>query len=212
MIDRVRPLTRELWSKQDQHCGDRFRLFGAIRATVDAAAVLYPGSYVDISPSFWFPAVTYVDEDDRAAEFFADVPGVRELIAEHRRDGATTEVRFIHGDYRTPTCLEPQSVDLLVSLYAGLVSEFCTDYLRIGGVLMVNPSHGDAAMASIDARYQLCAVVESRSGDYRVTTASLDGYLIPKTQQEVTVDLLHQTGRGIGYTKSPFAYLFTRVL
>jgi hypothetical protein len=27
----------------------------------------------------------------------------------------------------------------------------------------------------------------------------------------VTADLIHRTGRGIAYTKSPFAYLFRRI-
>jgi hypothetical protein len=75
---------------------------------------------------------------------------------------------------------------------------------------LVNPSHGDAAMASIDSRYRLRAVVTSRSGGYRISTAGLDSYLIPKSSVEVTAEFLHHRGRGIGYTKSPFAYLFER--
>ena len=98
-----------------------------------------------------------------------------------------------------------------MSLYAGFISEHCTRHLRIGGTLLVNPSHGDAAMASIDPRYELAGVVISRDGDYRVDTADLDRFLIPKKPQEITVDALHASNRGIGYTTSPFAYLFTRV-
>lgn len=47
---------------------------------VDAATVLYPGSYVDIAASFVFPSVTYVDIDARAARFFSDSNGVDEII------------------------------------------------------------------------------------------------------------------------------------
>lgn len=54
--------------------------------------------------------------------------------------------------------------DLLISLYAGFVSEHCTCHLRNGGLLLVNSSHGDAAMASIDDRYRLVGVVSSRAG------------------------------------------------
>ena len=97
-----------------------------------------------------------------------------------------------------------------MSLYAGFVSEACTDYLQVGGVLLVAPSHGDAAMASIDPRYELSGVVTFRSGNYRVRTDALDAYLIPKAETTITRELLQQKGRGIPYTKSPFAYLFTR--
>ena len=104
-----------------------------------------------------------------------------------------------------------RSFDLLVSLYAGFISERCTDHLRVGGTLLVNPSHGDAAMASIDPRYQLTGVVVSRNGDYSIVRSGLGDYLIPKKPQIVTVEGLHESGRGIGYTTSPFAYLFTRI-
>jgi hypothetical protein len=75
----------------------------------------------------------------------------------------------------------------------------------------VNPSHGDAAMASIDDRYSLKAAVAHRSGEYSVSESHLDSYLNPKKPIGLTPEYLHDFGRGIAYTKSPFAYLFERV-
>ena len=202
--------TAELWAKQDQHGGDRRRLFSAVAGAVDATTVLYPGCYVDIAPSFVFESVTYLDIDKRAPKFFADVDGVREIVADH--DGPSDpEITFVHADYTSSLDLPNDHFDLLVSLYAGFISEHCTEHLRVGGTLLVNPSHGDVAMASIDPRYELAGVVVSRAGDYRIATTDLDAYLVPKKPQAVTVDSLHATNRGIGYTTSPFAYLFTRI-
>lgn len=205
----MKPKTAELWAKQDQHRGDRWRLFGAVAEAIDAKTVFYPGCYVDIAPSFVFESVTYLDSDKRAPPFFADTTGVAELIGQH--DGPPEpDITFIHADYTSRLDLPDEHFDLLVSLYAGFISEHCTHHLKIGGTLLVNPSHGDAAMASIDPRYQLSGVVISRSGNYRVATTELDSYLIAKKPQSITAEALHETGRGIGYTKSPFAYLFTR--
>lgn len=201
-------LTRRLWDEQDRHRGDRLRLFTAVEAAVGNTEVLYPGSFVDIAPSFVFDAVTYVDSDARAERFFADIAGMHEIITRHRDDRARPAMRFLPADYRTDLDVVDGSVGLLVSLYAGFVSEHCTRYLRPGGWLLVNSSHGDAAMASIDPRYRLAAVVHSRSGDYTVSDRDLDGYLIPKRPTEVTEDMLRRTGRGVAYTRSPFAYLF----
>ena len=201
--------TAALWQKQDAHKGDRKRLFTAVQAAVGDSRVLYPGSYVDVAASMAFSSVTYVDMDRRAAQFFDDTEGVSEIVVSEGGSPSAV-VHFIHGDYTTDLGLEAGSFDLLVSLYAGFVSEACTAYLRMGGVLLVAPSHGDAAMASIDPRYELSGVVTSRSGDYRVRTDSLDTYLIPKTAKNVTPALVHERGRGIPYTKSSFAYLFTR--
>ncbi|MCZ2109188.1 MAG: hypothetical protein LC118_06445 [Dehalococcoidia bacterium] len=72
------------------------------------------------------------------------------------------------------------SVDLLISLYAGFISENCTSYLGVGGTLLVSPSHGDPAVASIDPRYRLAGVVTSRSGRYFVSSRELATYLVPK--------------------------------
>jgi hypothetical protein len=160
----VQPATAAMWAKQDQHEGDRWRLFGAVGAAIDATTVLYPDSYVDIAPSFVFESVTYVDVDKRTPRFFG-----------------------------------------------GFVSEHCTRHLRVGGTLLVNPSHGDAALASIDDRYELAGVVISRDGDYRVSSKDLDAYLVPTKPQAISAEVLHRTRRGVAYTKPAFAYLFARV-
>lgn len=112
--------------------------------------MLYPGSYVDVAASFVFPRLTYVDSDSRAAKFFDDTEGVDEIVSAEQTSPVNREVEFVAGDYRGRLGLDDESFDLLISLYAGFVSEHCTRYLRIGGHLLVNPSHGDAAMASID--------------------------------------------------------------
>lgn len=206
----MRDRTRSLWAEQDKHLGDRWRLFTAVAGSCEASKVLYPGSYVDLAPSFVWPSVTYVDVDRRANRFFDDLEGVRELIAEHDTPFAHPEFRFIHADYTDDLGLPAESFDLLISLYAGFISEACGRYLRPGGVLLVNPSHGDAAMASIDERFELVGVVLSDRGDYRVTAEGLDTYMVPKKDLEITPEYLHELGRGIAYTKPAFAYLFRR--
>lgn len=203
--------TEQLWLKQDQHKGDRWRLFSAVAREVAAKSVFYPGCFVDISPSFVFPDVTYCDMDKRAARFFEDREGVLEIVAQHADAPKPPRFRFLCGDFTQDLDLPKDYFDLLVSLYAGYISEHCTDHLKVGGILLVNPSHGDAAMASIDPRYELFGVVISRDGDYKVHTANLDGYLVPKKAVEVTKEMLHKTGRGIAYRKSAFAYLFKRL-
>lgn len=201
--------TAELWEKQDLGVGDRRGLYDAVAAATGARRVLYPGSYVDVAPSFSFAAVTYVDVDKRAKAFFADVDGVAAIVADN--DGPPdASVTFLHADYTDPLDLDAEAFDLLISLYAGFVSEHCAHHLRTGGTLLVNSSHGDAAMASIDPRLELAGVVISRDETYRVDTDGLERFMIPKRDQAITVESLHASGRGVAYTTSPFAYLFTR--
>lgn len=204
----MRQRTQDLWDEQDRHRGDRLRLFTALHDAIRPTTALYPGSFADIAPSFVIDDVTYVDSDRRAAQFFADVAGVDTIIANHRRAVGPARWRFIHTDYRDPLPVADAQVDLLISLYAGLVSEHCTRYLRVGGALLANASHGDAALAALDPRYELAAVVTARRGDYRVSERDLGRYLVPTDPSHATADHIRRTGRGIGYTRSAFAYVF----
>ncbi len=201
--------TLALWEKQDRHKGDRWRLFQAVSTAVSAQKVLYPGCYVDIAPSFVFADVTYADMDRRAAQFFGDEPEMRQIIADH--GGAPhAKVQFIHGDYHALP-LKERSFDLLISLYAGFISDACGHLLGIGGLLLVNSSHGDVALAALDPRFELSAVVVSASGQYKIDDHALERFLIPKKSQIITRERVRQGGIGIAYTRTPYAYLFKRV-
>jgi len=207
----LQEFTQKLWDKQNQHPDDRLHLFRAVGEVLAPESVLYAGSYVDVAPSFIFPDVTYVDMDRRAKRFFDDEAGVREIIEAQVSTPRNASFTFIPSDY-TKLALTEQSFDLLISLYAGFISEYCTDFLKVGGHLLVNPSHGDAALASLDPRYRLTGVVVSQAGDYRIKQTDLGSYLQPKKSVKVTRESLFSTNRGVAYTRPAFAYLFERVI
>ncbi len=100
---------------------------------------LYPGSYLDLSPSTAIPSVTYVDTDRRAARYFAN----RELVAQElegrTRPAAGTDVKFLHADYTSPLPLRAAGFDLLISLYAGQVWDHCRHHLSPDGLLRLTP-------------------------------------------------------------------------
>lgn len=102
----------------------------AVAAAIDVERVLYPGSYVDLAPSFVWPSVTYVDIDRRAGQFFGDQIGVQELLVEHGVGPNSHSVRFISADYTDLLDLDEGEFDLLISLYAGFVSEACAPSAR----------------------------------------------------------------------------------
>ncbi len=206
----MQAFTQKLWDKQNRHPGDRTRLFRAVEKVLAPQTVLYAGSYVDLAASFVFPNVTYVDMDRRAKRFFDDEDGVREIIEAQGEVPPNALFSFIHAEYENLS-LPAQSFDLLISLYAGFISEYCTDFLKIGGHLLVNPSHGDAALAALDARYRLVGAIVSQSGDYRVSQTDLAAHMQPRKGVIVTREALLASNRGVAYTQAAFAYLFERV-
>jgi hypothetical protein len=189
---------------------ERLDLFQRLAKDYGIESALYPGSFVHITPSLVYPVTTYVETDARAKAFFAD-PDVHTFIDRHKIYDREPLVTFHAADYRRDFGEAEERYDLLISQYAGLVSEPCKRYLKIGGLLLVNNSHGDAGMSSLDDDYALVAIANRRGGTYRLSERDLDAYFLPKAQITVTREYLEELGRGIGYTKSASSYIFRRV-
>lgn len=201
----AKPVT---WSQYRESIGDRAGLFAAVADVVPVERALYPGSYVDLSPSTAIGSVTYVDTDARAARFFADPDLVRAELAGRARPGAGRQVRFLAADYTQPLDVSEGGLDLLISLFAGPVWEHCRRYLRPGGWLLANSSHGDASLAALDPTLHLIGAAHHRKDQYRLATHGLDEYLIPKRPESADADRIRSSGRGIAYTRTAFAYVF----
>jgi hypothetical protein len=131
------------------HGLERLELLEALRGRCPReAAVLYPGCFLHVTPSFFFQHVVYVDRQPLAAEFFADEEGVRAIVAARRRYREAPYLRFLALDYTLPLPLREASYDLVLALHAGGISRSCAGYLRPGGLLLSNDHGGDAADAA----------------------------------------------------------------
>jgi len=189
---------------------ERLDLFQIISDKFDIQCVLYPGSFVHVTPSFVFPHVVYVDSDKQAKKFFND-PEVQRFIDERKGFPQEAQIIFHAADYRKGFDEQEEGFDLLISQYAGFVGQDCKRYLKRGGLLLANNSHGDAGLAALDEDYELIAVFFLRDGKYQISEANLDAYFIPKAKISVTKKYLLELQKGIGYQKSASAYLFRKV-
>ncbi len=66
-------------------------------------------------------------------------------------------------------------------------------------------------MASIDNDYRFIGVVKKGQNKYALSEKNLESYFIPKKPREITREYLEKINRGVGYTKTPSAYLFRRI-
>lgn len=190
---------------------ERLDLFQLLADKYGIQRALYPGSFVHLTPSFVFPDVVYVDSDKRANAFFESGAGGK-LVTERKLYPQVPKVTFYAADYRTGFDEPDESFDLLISQYAGFVGQACKRYLRSGGWLLANNSHGDAGVAALDEDYRLVTAVFLRNGKHRLSETNLDAYFVPKSKKvEITRDYLISLQRGVGYTKSASAYLFQKL-
>ena len=189
---------------------ERLDLFQILADKFNVKQALYPGSFVHVTPSFIFPEVVYVDSDKQAELFFSK-QDIYDFIAQNRVYPQEAKVKFHSADYRKGFDETEGSFDLLISFYAGFIGQFCKQYLKPGGLLLANNSHGDAGIAALDDDYQLKAVFSSRNGKYRLSDTNLDQYFVPKTERKITKDYLEKLQKGIGYQKTAGVYLFQKI-
>lgn len=199
------------WKQYRDSIGDRSGMFRLIVDQWPIEHALYPGSYVDLSPSAAIKKVTYVDTVARAARYFASSPAVATELGDQLRPGLEPQVSFLAADYTQQLPIPDDSVDLVISLFAGPVWEHCGRYLRPGGWLLANNSHGDASIAALDASLRLAGAVQHSADRYRLLTSDLESFLIPKRPEAADLDQIRRAGRGIAFTRSAFAYVFEKV-
>lgn len=185
-------------------------LFRELNKKFDINKVFYPGSYVHITPSLIFSNVTYADSFRNTFKFYEDADTMK-FIEKNKEYSEDPIVRFYQQDYNKPFKELEKEFDLIISQYAGFVGQGAKPYLKKGGLLVCNNSHGDASMASLDSEYKLVAVYNRRSDDkFSISDKNLKGYLIPKKGIEPTREDLLKTMKGIAYKKSPSGYIFQK--
>lgn len=185
-------------------------LFREIKTKYNSKKVLYPGCYVHITPSLIFPFVVYVDSFRNTNKFYESLE-LKSFIEENREYSENFYFQFHHQDYTKNLPEELEFFDLVISQYGGFIGQAVKKYLKKGGLLVCNNSHGDASMASLDDEYEFIAVYNRKSDDsFTISEDSLDKYFIPKKKTDVSKELIKKMMKGISYTKSPTGYIFRK--
>jgi len=186
-------------------------LFRAIRDNFDIKNVFYPGSHIHITPSLIFSNVTYADSFRNTDKFFNEKDTV-DFVRKNKEYPEEAHLRFYQQDYHKPFKELEKEFDLVISQYAGFVGQAVKPYLKKGGILVCNNSHGDASMASIDNDYKLIAVYRRYADDkFTISNKNLDEYLKPKSRHQPTKQELIKSMKGVAYTKSPSGYIFEKI-
>lgn len=186
---------------------------GLIVKLVDRFAInsaLYPGSYIHITPSFIIPEVVYVDLDKKAKSFFAR-DEVYQYIDKNKSYTMDSKVKFYAADYSKDFLENHMNFDLVISQYAGFISQSCKKYMKKGAILAANNSHGDAGVANADKDYKLIAVANNKDDKWTISDKNLELYFIPKKEVEQTKEYLLTLNRGLGYKRSASVYIFEKI-
>lgn len=200
----------EMYKKYFVDKGDeRLALFTLLAEKFNIESGLYPGSFVHITPSLVIPHMVYVDMDKRCGPFFS-AEGTRAFVDKNKEYQKPAFYNFHKINFTEGLPEKEDSFDLLISFYAGFISKYCGKYLRKGGILLVNNSHGDAPLAYFDNRFQFLGVVKRNGNRFSYSEKDLDLYFIPKGKKPFDIETIEQTMKGPAYTKTAYAYVFKR--
>lgn len=160
------------------HGLERAALLKELRARCTGSpTVLYPGSLIHVTPSFFFGHVVYVDRSDLSRDFFEKKQAVLDLISTRQKYRQRPYIRFLHQDFTQELPFPEESFDVLFALYASGISKCCTRYLKPGGWLLTNDHYGDARDAAAIPGLDLNAVVQEKRGKFLFTEQGLYRFL-----------------------------------
>lgn len=181
-------------------------LQGLRRMFSGAPTMLYPGSFIHITPSFYFQHVVYVDQSEFAREFFAQRDAVLSIVNRHRDYPQIPFIHFVAQDFTKPLPFPQASFDVLLALYAGGISRSCVQYVRPGGLVLTNDHHGDARDAAAHPDLTLQAVAMTMGKTTRFTDSELATYLQPSPPRRGRPGKMHSSS----YSRSADYYLFRK--
>jgi hypothetical protein len=185
---------------------ERLSLFKNFKTRYLCETVLYPGSFVHIAPSFYFPEVVYLDVDKRCRKFFSD-PGTLGFINSKKEYKQAPALRFHEMSYENGINEMDDYFDLLISQYAGFISKYCTRYLKKNGFLLVNDSHGDATLAMHSGEYELVGIVD---GEMNISADNLDQYFTFTRKKDLDIENILRTMKGPKYRRMADSYIFKK--
>ena len=147
---------------------ERAGLFELIKAEYGCNTVLYPRCSIHITPSFYFQHVVYIDINELAKEFFQDHKDIMNFVSSNKKYKQSAYIQFIHSDYTEKLPVRENNYDLLLSIYAGGITESCKKYIKPGGIIVSNNHRNDAQQALKDSSIRLEALIRRKGKKYNI--------------------------------------------
>jgi hypothetical protein len=190
---------------------ERSKLFEAIVKNYNCTDVLYPGSFVHITPSYCFPHVVYVDQSPIAKDSFDATGTVLAHVNRNKQYKRSAYLQFLHQDFLRELPLAEGGFDLLLSLFTGGVAAACKKYLKIGGILVTNNFHNDAGAAAEDPEFELTSALRYRNKQYAPVERPYQ-VLMKKKLNAQSRKYIKQSATGIEYIEEETYFIFKRRL
>lgn len=153
---------------------ERSVLFEVISKIYKCTYVLYPGSSVHITPSFYFRHVAYIDKSEISNLFFEDIDEVIKYVNENKKYRQSPYIQFLNEDFTKELSIKTDNYDLLIAIYADNVIDSCKRYVRTGGLILTNDYHGEGQKTLLDPTIALEAIIKRKGKSYEIVECHSD--------------------------------------
>ena len=177
-----------------------------MRLKYECNKVLYPGSFVHITPSFFFPEVVYLDLDKRCKKLFSDNETI-DFINSKKEYNQKPIIRFYEMSFENNLKEQNDYFDLIISQFSGFISKYCTKYLKRNGILLANDSHGDATLAYTSGEYDLIGIVND---EMKIEETNLEMYFSFGRKKKIELEKVLEIMKGPKYTNMCNSYIFKK--
>jgi hypothetical protein len=189
---------------------ERAGLFALVQQSYGGNQALYPGCFVHITPSLFFPHVVYIDRHPEAQSFFADLESISRFVERNKHYKRSAYLRFIAQDFTDSLPLPDGSFDLLISIFTGEVARTCNRYLKPGGLLLTNDRlkgvHDEAAFAD----FKLISVIRFKRGKYHLIEDRFSQPITSYKAPNRVLRYLRLGDRGVQYVENEIYYIFRK--
>ncbi|KDR95474.1 hypothetical protein SAMN02745945_02081 [Peptoclostridium litorale DSM 5388] len=131
---------------------------------------------------------------------------IKEYIEQNKEYLDPCEIDFIGQDYTQ--LLKIEEVDLIISQYAGFVAQATKQFLKVGGILICNDSHGDATLARFDEGFKFIGIVDRKN---KIQSNNLENYFKLPKEKPVDLEEMRKKMKGLKYTLAAENYLFRKI-
>jgi hypothetical protein len=169
------------------------RVLKSLKNNYEIKRVMYPGSWIHLTPSLVFPYVVYVDNFAKMESMLSD-PELLEYIGKYSEIYGELIIKVHQIDYRAEIPEEKTSFDLLISLSSGFVSQYCGLYLKKNGILFVNNEHHDATKAFEDKDFLPIGAFTS-NGKLIHQPKSIQEYFLTKKNEVITSEMVTENSK-----------------
>ena len=179
------------YRKSHKGINERLDIFRQVKTAFGCKRVLYPGSYLHVTPSLVFPLVCYIDSLKNICKGISN-PELLVFLHTNKEYPENAEILCYEEDYDSFEAEPKRSFDFLISLNAGFISQACKHFLAPGGLLLVNDEHQDASRAYVDSDYSLIGVFEGNGRLLCKNPKKLSSFFVTTKGEELTLEMVEE--------------------